>query len=196
MKTSLGARTLVVPTPVWVIAAFDEAGRPNAMTASWAGVCCSKPPCIAVSLRKATYTYGCIVARQAFTVNVPSASRVGEADFLGTASGRDTDKLAALRLTAVPSDLVDAPYIGEFPLVLECRVIHTFEIGLHTQFVGEILDVKAEAEVIGENGLPDPLLVAPVTYAPEVRRYFGIGEEIGRAGAAGARFRAREHEPE
>lgn len=194
MRTSLGARTLVVPTPVWVIATYDGAGKPNAMTASWAGVCCSKPPCIAVSLRKATYTFGCVTARRAFTVNVPGAQQVAEADFLGTASGRDTDKLAAAGLTAVRSELVDAPIIAEFPLVLECRVIHTFEIGLHTQFIGEILDVKADAGVIGEDGLPDPRLVAPMTYAPEVRRYFGTGEELGRAGVVGARLRGRKND--
>jgi flavin reductase (DIM6/NTAB) family NADH-FMN oxidoreductase RutF len=186
VKTSLGARTIIVPTPVWVIAVYDATGRPNAMTASWAGVCCSQPPCLAVSLRKATYTYGCLVARRAFTVHVPRADQVVQADYLGTASGRDVDKLAVAGLTAVPSTLVDAPLIAEFPLVLECRLLHTFELGLHTQFIGEILDVKAEPEVLDERGLPDPLRVAPMTYAPEVRRYYGIGAELGQAKRLGA----------
>ncbi len=181
MRHSLGARTIIVPTPVWVIATYDQAGKPNAMTASWAGMCCSRPPCVAVSLRKATYTYGCLATRRAFTVNVPGVGHLAEADFLGVASGRDTDKFAAAHLTAVPSALVDAPIIAEFPLVLECRLLHTVELGLHTQFIGEILDVKAAPEVLGEGGLPDPQLVAPIIYAPEVRRYYAMGEVIGRA---------------
>lgn len=41
------------------------------------------------------------------------------------------------------SEIVDAPYVGEFPLILECRLIHSLEIGLHTQFIGEIIDIKA-----------------------------------------------------
>lgn len=186
MKTSLGARTIIVPTPVWVIAAYDDTGRPNAMTASWAGMCCSQPPCVAVSLRRATYTYGCLLARRAFTVNVPGAGQVVEADYLGIASGRDTDKLAVAGLTAVPSTLVDAPLIAEFSLTLECRLVHTLELGLHTQFIGEILDVKADREVLDERGLPDPLRVAPMIYAPEVRRYYGIGAELGQAKRVGA----------
>ena len=58
MKKSLGAKTLVYPTPVLVICTYDNEGKPNAMTAAWGGICCSSPPCVAVSLRKATYTYG------------------------------------------------------------------------------------------------------------------------------------------
>ena len=56
MKRSLGAKTLLFPTPVLLVGTYDQAGKPNLMTAAWGGVCCSKPPCVAVSLRKATYT--------------------------------------------------------------------------------------------------------------------------------------------
>ena len=49
---------------------------------------------------------------------------------MGVASGRDTDKVRDTRLTAVKSDLVDAPYVDEFPLVLECKVLKVVEIGL------------------------------------------------------------------
>ena len=144
MKKSLGPRTLAFPTPVWVVGVYDKNGKPNAMTAAWAGVCCSKPPCVAVSLRKATYSYGCIVFRRAFTINVPSEAHVREADYLGMTSGREVNKFAQARLTPVNSTLVDAPYVREFPLILECKLLHALEIGLHTLFVGEILDVKAD----------------------------------------------------
>jgi len=97
-----------------------------------------------ISLRKATYSYGNIVERKAFTVNIPSEKYVKEADYFGTVSGRDVDKFKESGLTSVKSELVDAPYIQEFPLVLECKLIRTIEIGLHTQFIGEIMDVKAD----------------------------------------------------
>ena len=48
-----------------------------------------------------------------------------QADFIGIASGKDTDKFVATGLTPVKSDVVNAPYVGEFPLALECKVIHT-----------------------------------------------------------------------
>jgi flavin reductase (DIM6/NTAB) family NADH-FMN oxidoreductase RutF len=62
---------------------------------AWGGIVCSQPPAVGVSLRKATYSYGAIVARKAFTVNVPSREYVRETDFAGLASGRDGDKFKA-----------------------------------------------------------------------------------------------------
>jgi hypothetical protein len=119
MKKSLGAKTLVYPAPVFVVGTYDSQGKPNVMTASWGGICCSQPPCVAVSLRKATYTYGNIVERKAFTISIPSEVNVAAADHFGLVSGRDEDKFATAKLTPVRSDLVDAPYVKEFPMIVE-----------------------------------------------------------------------------
>jgi flavin reductase (DIM6/NTAB) family NADH-FMN oxidoreductase RutF len=188
MKRSMGAKTLVFPTPVWVVGTYDKEGKPNVMAAAWGGICCSKPPCVAVSLRKATYTYGNIMERKAFTVNVPSEVHAREADYVGIVSGKTVDKFAATGLTPVRSELVDAPYVREFPLVLECRLLRTVEIGLHTQFIGEIIDVKADENVLGEGGLPDIGKVKPIVYAPEIRSYHGIGGNLGSAYSLGKIF--------
>ncbi len=188
MKKSLGAKTLVYPTPVWVIGTYDREGKPNVMTAAWTGVCCSQPPMVYVSLQKVRYTYDNIVSRKAFTINVPSEAHVKSTDFFGIASGKNTDKLTAAGLTAEDSELVDAPYIKEFPMVLECVLAHTFELGLHTQFVGEIMDVKADEAVLDEGGNPDFEKVAPITYAPMVRGYYGCGPSLGRAFKIGKEY--------
>ena len=106
---------------------------------------------------------------------------MAQADYVGTVSGRDGDKFAACGWTAVRSDLVDAPYVAEVPLVIECRLIHSLEIGLHTQFVGEIVDVKADEAVIGDKGYPDITRVQPFVWDSAHRRYLGLGESLGRA---------------
>ena len=185
MKRSLGAKTIAYPTPVFLVGTYDAGGRPNIMTAAWAGICCSRPPCVAVSLRKATYSHGSIGLRQAFTVSVPSASMVYEADYAGIYSGRDEDKFEALGLTPVRSELVDAPYVDQCSLVLECKLEHTHELGLHTQFVGQILDVKAEEGVLNERGRPDISKVAPLIYAGGNQAYFAVGEEVAAAFSVG-----------
>jgi flavin reductase (DIM6/NTAB) family NADH-FMN oxidoreductase RutF len=188
MKKSLGANTLIYPTPTWVVGTYDKDGKPNVMTIAWGGICCSKPPCVAVSLRKATYSHGNIVNRKAFTISVPSAAHSKEADYFGIASGRDNDKLAATGLTAVRSELVDAPYVGEFSLVLECKLLHIIEIGLHTQFIGEIMDVKADESVIGPDDLPDMEKVQPYVFAPGPSKYYKISGLIGKAFSIGKEF--------
>jgi flavin reductase (DIM6/NTAB) family NADH-FMN oxidoreductase RutF len=147
MKKSIGAKTIVYPAPVLVVGTYDREGKPNAMTAAWGGICCSSPPCVTVSLRKATYSYGSIVARKAYTLNIPSEQYASEADYFGIASGKSVDKFKATGLTPVKSELVNAPYIQEFPMILECNLLHTFNIGLHTQFIGEIMDVKVDESV-------------------------------------------------
>jgi flavin reductase (DIM6/NTAB) family NADH-FMN oxidoreductase RutF len=185
MKKSFGRKALVYPTPVWIVGTYNKDGKPNVMTIAWGGICCSVPPCVAISLRKATYSYSNIIERKAFTVNVPSEAHAREADYFGLVSGRNTDKFAATGLTPVRSDLVDAPYLNEFPLILECKVIHSYEIGLHTQFIGEIIDVKAEESVLGENGLPVIEKVKPLVFSPERRAYYKVGDYIGDAFSIG-----------
>jgi flavin reductase (DIM6/NTAB) family NADH-FMN oxidoreductase RutF len=185
MKKSLGAQTLIQPTPTWIVGTYDKHGKANGATVAWGGICCSKPPCVTISLRKATYTYGSIVDRKAFTVSVPSEKHAKQADYFGIASGRSVDKFAAAGLTPVKSDLVDAPYVGEFPLVLECKLLHTLEIGLHTAFVGEILDVKADEDVLGDDGFPAIDKVKPLVFAPGGRRYHCVGSFLGQAFSIG-----------
>jgi flavin reductase (DIM6/NTAB) family NADH-FMN oxidoreductase RutF len=185
MKRSLGAKTLILPTPTWIVGSYDEQHKPNGMAVAWGGICSSDPPCVAVSLRKATYSYANLIAQRAFTVSVPSESQVKQADYFGLVSGRNTDKFAATGLTAAPSDLVDAPYVREFPLVLECKVLHVIELGLHTQFVGQILDVKADEEVLDAGGMPDMEKVRPILFSPGNRVYYGVGSSLGHAFAVG-----------
>ena len=185
MKKSMGAKIVVGATQVWVVGTYDSHGKPNIMTAAWGGVCCSQPPCVAVSVRKERYSYGNIMTRKAFTANVPSADHLKQTDYVGIYSGRDTDKFSFAKLTPVRSDLVDAPYVREFPLILECKLLHTIDLGVHTQFIGEILDVKAEELVLAENGLPDAGKIIPFFYSPQTRAYYKIGEYLGKAHSIG-----------
>jgi flavin reductase (DIM6/NTAB) family NADH-FMN oxidoreductase RutF len=191
MKQSLGAKIMAGAVPVWVVGAYDKEGKPNLATAAWVGVCCSDPPCIGVSFRKATYSHGCIVARKAFTVSVPTVEYIKETDYVGIASGRDGDKWQATGLTPVKSEFVDAPYVSEFPIVLECRLIHTLELGLHTHFIGEIVDVKAEGAILEEKGNVDVLKLQPFFYVTGKRTYHGIGPHLGKAHSIGAELRIK-----
>jgi flavin reductase (DIM6/NTAB) family NADH-FMN oxidoreductase RutF len=128
------------------------------------------------------------VERRSFTVNFPSEEFAEEADFAGIASGRSIDKFPATGLTPERSGLVDAPFIREFPIVLECRLLHATELGSHTQFIGEILDVKADESVLGANGLPDIMKIKPITYETGQRSYYGVGNCLGMAYTIGKKY--------
>jgi len=191
MKKSLGAKTILYPTPIMLVGTYDASGRPNIMTAAWGGICCSSPPCVAVSLRKATYTYGNIAQQGGFTINIPSDQYAVQADYCGMVSGKKADKFAETGLTPVRSALVNAPYIEELPLVLECKLVHQIELGLHTLFVGEILDVKANEDVLDDKGVPDVEKLKPFFYAPEANAYYGTGKRLGDAFSIGQAVRKK-----
>ena len=98
----------------------------NTMTIGWGhiGIEWSRPIFVAY-VRETRYTREMLDDSGEFTVNIP----VGEYDpailgFCGTKSGRDVDKIGAMNLHPVQSDVVHVPGIREFPLTLECKVIY------------------------------------------------------------------------
>lgn len=188
-KRSIGPRTLLYPHPDLIIGTYGPDGRPDAMAAAWGGICSSRPPSVAVSVQKVRQTYTNLMEQREFTISIPSADYVREADYFGIVSGRDEDKFAATGLTPVKSDLVNAPYVGEFPVVLECRLLQTVEIGVHTQFIGEILDVKVDESVLGEDGKPDIGKIRPFAYDSMRQEYYGFGKVLAKAFSAGKEFK-------
>lgn len=194
MKQSIGAHPFIFPYPVFLIGTYDEDDKANIMTASWGGICCSKPPCINISLRKATYTYNNLMQRKAFTICIPSKHQAAIADYYGISTGANTDKFADTMVTPVHSDVVDAPYGAEFPMVLECKLLSAQELGIHTIFIGEILDVKVEESMLSADYKPDISKVEPMLFSNPERAYYGIGDFIGKAFSMGRFLRKPEEE--
>ncbi len=196
MKESLGPKTLGFPTPVFIVGSYDDKGKPNIMNAAAAGMCCFVPPCIYVSLREATYTYHNIMKKRAFTVSIPPAKYVVEADYFGLTSGKKSDKFEVSGLTPVKSEVVDAPYVNEFPVILECKLKETINLGSHTMFIGEVLDLKANKEVLvditsksGKNlSRIDPEKFLPIIFDMSTRNYYKIGEKIGDGFSDGSKL--------
>ncbi len=188
MKTSLGAKTLLYPAPVMVVGTYNENGQANVMTAAWGGIACSQPPCISISLRSATASHGYIVSRKAFTISLPSRAYAAQADYIGLVSGRNHNKFEELGLTPVASTLVDAPYVSEFPLVLECRLAAIHELGLHTQFIGEVMDVKVDEMLVTNKRQVNIEQLDPILFMPDLGLYYGLGTLIGEAFSIGKKL--------
>jgi flavin reductase (DIM6/NTAB) family NADH-FMN oxidoreductase RutF len=179
LKKSLGPRMLL-PAPVWVIGTYDAKGQPNMMTAGWVGIACSSPATVSVSIRESTATYSNLMTTRAFTVNVPSAARIREADFFGMVSGRDSAKLSAAGIVTRKAEHVYAPYLDDFPLILECEMRRSVRVGMHTLITGEVRDVKAEEEILGDNGLPRMDRLDPVLFMASDANYYRVEESLGR----------------
>lgn len=127
---------------------------------------------MAISLQKHRVTYNNIVKNKVFSINIPSQQQIIEADYVGIISGKGEDKFATTGVTASPSQVVNAPYVQEFPLILECRLLQIVEIGIHSQF-------------IGENGLPLLAKVNPPIFSPSEGAYYEVGEYVGKSHSIG-----------
>jgi len=188
MKRSFGARAAAYPLPVFVVGSYDHKGKPNAMVAAWGGICSSDPPSIAISIRPSRYTYRNLMEKMAFTISIPSAKYMTETDFFGIESGESTDKFAVTGLTPLRAEHVNAPCIAEFPVVLECRVTKHVKIGAHTQFIGEILDVKIDESMLDSEGKPDLARLQLIGFDVFRSEYYTTGPVIGKAFSAGRKY--------
>ena len=97
MRKNFGAKPWSYPQPVFIIAAYDEAGNPDAMNAAWGGI--SDTAEVSICLSASHKTVKNILARKAFTISMATASQVVACDYVGLVSGNQVpDKFQRYRL--------------------------------------------------------------------------------------------------
>ena len=177
MRKNFGAKPICYPQPVFILAAYDENGVPNAMNAAWGGISDDKEISFCISAgHKTTHD---ILARKAFTVSMADAAHVVECDYVGVVSGNDVpDKLARCGFHTTKSEFVDAPLIDELAMALECRLV-SYDPGT-CRLVGEIVNVCADESVLTD-GKIDPAKLQPITFDPVNNAYLALGEKVGNA---------------
>jgi flavin reductase (DIM6/NTAB) family NADH-FMN oxidoreductase RutF len=181
MKIQRRPSNVLLPVPlVMVSVAGVDGGAPNIVTLAWAGNVCSAPPMLSISVRPSRYSYGLLQRSHEFVVNVPRRSQAREVDLCGNASGRDTDKFAACGFHAVSGERVAAPLIEECPINIECVTRHRLSLGAHDLFIGEILAVHFDEEVLDSRGRLQAAKVDPLAYLNG--EYWSLGERVGSYG--------------
>lgn len=182
MRKNFGAKPILYPQPVLIIASYDENGTPDAMNAAWGGI--SEEAELSMCLSPEHKTVKNILARGAFTVSMATASQMVACDYVGIASGNDVpDKFAKAGFHAVKSEFVDAPLIEELPMAVECKLISYDPESC--RMVGQIVNVCAEEGVLTD-GKIDPAKLQPITFDPMNYAYYTLGERVGRAFHDGA----------
>ena len=87
MRKNFGAKPLSYPQPVFIIAAYDENGTPNAMNAAWGGI--SEMNEISLCLSNNHKTVKNILHSKAFTISMADAGHVTACDYVGLVSGNN-----------------------------------------------------------------------------------------------------------
>lgn len=177
MKKSLGARTVLYPLPVLLVGTYDDAGKPNIMTASWGGIVNSTPPMVAIGIRKERHTYTALDTTGEFTISFPSEENTHQADYCGLYSGKIADKCAELGLHDEKADIINAPIFEEFKACLLCKVKQKISLPTHDMFISEILDLRADENVLKDRKI-DIERLAPILYDNISRAYYAVGKYL------------------
>ena len=178
MRKYFGAKPICYPQPVFILAAYDENGIPNAMNAAWGGISEDQEVSICISADHKTTLN--ILEKKAFTVSMATADQMVACDYVGIISGNKVpDKFEKAGWHATKSQFVDAPLIDELPMAMECELISYDSESC--RLVGRIVNVSADASVLNEKGKVDPMKLRPITFDPMNNAYLVLGEKVGNA---------------
>jgi len=114
-------------------------GERNAMTTSWITQVSMEPVLIAVGVDNSAVTHRLISEGGSFTVNLWSSD---DTKTFVKFSKPATDDGESLNGRAVRTATTGAPVFEEAVAWMDCEVRHTFDLGSHTLFVGEIVDAE------------------------------------------------------
>lgn len=177
-RTEFKPGTMIYPLPAVMVSCGESREEYNIATVAWTGTLCTDPPMCYISLRKTRHSHGIISRTKQFVINLTTESLCRKTDWCGVKSGRDFDKFEHVGLTPVSALHVQAPYIDESPLSIECRVVEVKELGSHDMFIAKVVGVLADDKYINkETGLFDLEAAGLMTYSHG--KYYSLGERIG-----------------
>ncbi len=183
MKEKLGDTNALYPLVTAIIGATVD-GKPDFATIAHVGIAHLKG--ITLGMGKVHLTNDGIKANKAFSVNLPSEDLMAVTDHIGMVSGRQEDKSAHFDI--FHGELEAAPMIGQCRVTMECRLIEHMELPTHDLFVGEVVGTYADVDVL-TNGLIDIAKLRPLLFDMSSKKYWGLGEPLGKCWSVGKDFK-------
>lgn len=138
MKKELKSDLLLYPCPVLLVTSKYKDIQ-NVFTVSWAGIACSHPEYITISIKPSRFSYSLIKNSKCFAVNIVKEKLLPIADYCGTFSGKHHDKFNECKLTKIKGHVIDVPLIEECPINIECELEQIIKLGSHDLFIGKVL---------------------------------------------------------
>lgn len=184
MRKDFGAKPMLVPQPVCILATYDENGVPNAMNAAWAGIAEMNQIIVCLGPHKTTEN---LEKCPDFTLSVGTKEQVVACDYVGIVSGNKVpDKVAKAGFTTIKAPHVNAPIINELPLTMECKLLKILEDEL---YLAEIVNVCVDESVLNEDGLISYEKFHPIIYDTLFHGYYELGAKVGNAFSDGKKIK-------
>lgn len=185
-KIKMGQQQFLIPKPVLLVGTVVN-DKPNFITVSWAGITSENPPTMFVAIRNIRYSLKGVQQNKTFSINIPSADMVAQADYCGTVSGSEVDKIDECKFKLFYGNLKNAPLIEQCPINIECEVSQIIEIGDHSLVIGEVVESYVTGTCI-INGIPDIRKIDPLgfcTLTSKSMGYYKIGEFVAPTNSGG-----------
>lgn len=163
--------SLVVPRPIGWISTWTSEGVGNLAPFSYFAALAATPMLVGVSVGHRPQgpkdTLVNVRARRAFCVNVVSDALLEAMNATSADVPPGVDEFDLAGVTRASSSVVDAPYVGEAPAVLECRVTQEVELpgAPNTLVIAEVVGVRVAD--------PLPLVEGTLSVDPEALRPVG-----------------------
>ena len=140
------------PVPQTIVSCRDKDGRNNALVVGFTANVSLDPVMVMVGIVPSRFSHHMVKETGAFVINLPKKSFQKEYNYLGSRSGRDDDKFAALNLKWENAEYVDAPILTDCPVSIECSVVDSIQPGTHELFIGKVEAVHVDEEYLDEKG--------------------------------------------
>ena len=145
--------SLVVPRPIAWVSTRSAAGQANLAPFSYFAAVSATPLLVSVSIgsRRGAPKDSLrnILDTGVFCVNVVTEAQLREMNETSGEYGPEVDEFALAGLVAARAETVDAPYVANCPVVMECRVFKVVELegSPNTLVIGEVLRVRLSDDI-------------------------------------------------
>ncbi len=180
MKKTLEPSNAVYLLPAVLVTCCDSSENDNIITIAWTTNICRKPPCLAIVIGGQKYSATIIKDTKEFVLNIPSAEYLKEVDICGGTHGDKVDKFELTNFTKEDAVSVKPKLIKECPINMECRVKDVIIIENSHLFIGEILKVHMDENLLESSGKINYLKLNPILYGD--KSYWSIKDKIGHRG--------------
>ena len=181
MRKDLGAKPLIYPQPVLMVATYDENGNPDIMNAAWGGVGDDHQVFLCLSPEHKTTKN--LLKNNEFTVSIAVEGFKAICDYLGIVSANDDpEKVLKTGLHISKSEKVNAPIVEELPLTLECKLI-SYE-PVHCHLFGEIVGTSVDEKILTD-GKVDIEKLRPLIFDIDMHNYYSVGAKQASAFSVG-----------
>ncbi len=156
----------VIPRPIAWVSTVSADGVRNLAPHSFFTVASAEPPLVAFVSVGTKDTLRNIRATGEFVVCMANDRLATQVNATSARFPPEIDELASVGLATLPSTTVRPERVALSPVAIECASAgeHAFEAGDRGSVMvfGRVQHISVHADVLADDGLPDPTLLAPV----------------------------------